>query len=46
MTALARVDLNGFILDACTLATICRLRLPHHVPPGFHGTWAPELASS
>jgi all-trans-8'-apo-beta-carotenal 15,15'-oxygenase len=35
-----------FILDARTLATVCRLRLPHHVPPGFHGTWAPGLASS
>lgn len=35
-----------FILDARTLATICRLRLPHHVPPGFHGTWIPGHASS
>ncbi|MBK9261352.1 MAG: carotenoid oxygenase family protein [Polyangiaceae bacterium] len=35
-----------FILDARTLDTVCRLRLPHHVPPGFHGTWAPAAASS
>lgn len=35
-----------FLLDARTLATVCRLRLPHHVPPGFHGTWVPERASS
>lgn len=28
-----------WILDARTLATVCRARLPHHLPPGFHGTW-------
>lgn len=33
-----------FILNARTLETVCRLRLPHHVPPGFHGTWVPGLA--
>jgi all-trans-8'-apo-beta-carotenal 15,15'-oxygenase len=27
------------VLDADTLASVCRLELPHHVPPGFHGTW-------
>jgi all-trans-8'-apo-beta-carotenal 15,15'-oxygenase len=35
-----------FILDAKTLDTVCRLRLPHHIPPGFHGTWVPGLAIS
>ena len=29
-----------FVLNARTLDTVCRMRLPHHVPPGFHGTWA------
>ena len=32
-----RTDLH--VLDPGTLATVCRLELPHHVPPGFHGTW-------
>jgi all-trans-8'-apo-beta-carotenal 15,15'-oxygenase len=27
------------VLDARDLHTICRARLPHHVPRGFHGTW-------
>jgi all-trans-8'-apo-beta-carotenal 15,15'-oxygenase len=35
-----------FLLDARTLDTVCRLRLPNHVPPGFHGTWVPGLAFS
>ena len=35
-----------FILNPRDLGTVCRLRLPHHVPPGFHGTWVPGLASS
>jgi all-trans-8'-apo-beta-carotenal 15,15'-oxygenase len=35
-----------FLLDARTLDTVCRLRLPHHIPPGFHGTWIPGLAIS
>ena len=30
------------ILDADTLDVVCRLELPHHVPPGFHGTWVPS----
>jgi carotenoid cleavage dioxygenase-like enzyme len=28
-----------YVLDADRLQTIARLPLPHHVPPGFHGTW-------
>lgn len=28
-----------YVLDAERLHTIARLPLPHHVPPGFHGTW-------
>ena len=32
-----RTDL--LVLDAATLVTRARLRLPHHVPPGFHGTF-------
>jgi len=34
-----RTDL--FVLAADSLETVCRLELPHHVPPGFHGTWVP-----
>ncbi|MCU0655162.1 MAG: carotenoid oxygenase family protein [Polyangiaceae bacterium] len=30
------------VLDASTLEEEARLALPHHVPPGFHGTWVPE----
>lgn len=29
------------VLDAATLEPVARLPLPHHVPPGFHGTWVP-----
>lgn len=35
-----RTDL--YVLRPGDLETICRLELPHHVPPGFHGTWAPR----
>ncbi len=28
-----------YVLDPGDLHTVCRLELPHHVPPGFHGTW-------
>ena len=28
-----------YVLRAEDLALVCRLELPHHVPPGFHGTW-------
>ena len=28
-----------WVLDASDLGTVCRLELPHHVPPGFHGTF-------
>jgi len=28
-----------YVLDAENLETVARLPLPHHVPPGFHGTW-------
>lgn len=27
------------VLRADDLSTVARLALPHHVPPGFHGTW-------
>ena len=29
------------VLDARTLETQATFGLPHHVPPGFHGTWIP-----
>jgi all-trans-8'-apo-beta-carotenal 15,15'-oxygenase len=32
-----RTDL--YVLRSNDLGTVCRLELPHHVPPGFHGTW-------
>lgn len=32
------------VLDAGDLSTVCTLRLPHHVPPGFHGTFVPADA--
>ena len=34
-----RTDL--LVLDADDLATVATLRLPHSLPPGFHGTWVP-----
>jgi all-trans-8'-apo-beta-carotenal 15,15'-oxygenase len=30
------------VLDAASLKVECRLRLPHHVPPGFHGVFVGE----
>ena len=39
-----RTDL--YVLAPGSLETLCRLELPHHVPPGFHGTWAPADVSS
>ena len=30
-----------FVLDAADLSTVCRARMPHHSPLGFHGTWVP-----
>ncbi|GAB3747077.1 carotenoid oxygenase family protein [Spirosoma pomorum] len=30
------------VADAGSLDTIARLRLPHNIPLGFHGTWLPE----
>ena len=29
------------IFDGKNLKRVCRLALPLHVPPGFHGTWVP-----
>ncbi len=31
-----------YILDARDLSTVCVAELPHHVPPGFHGTFVPS----
>jgi carotenoid cleavage dioxygenase-like enzyme len=28
-----------YVLDARAMEPICIARLPHHVPPGFHGTF-------
>ncbi|MBA3548392.1 MAG: carotenoid oxygenase family protein [Nannocystis sp.] len=33
------------VLDAADLRTVCRLRMPHHSPLGFHGTWVGALSS-
>ena len=33
-----------YILDARDLSTVCVAELPHHVPPGFHGTFVPSAA--
>ena len=32
------------VLDAADLSTVARARLPHAVPPGFHGSWVPTPA--
>jgi carotenoid cleavage dioxygenase-like enzyme len=32
------------ILDARDLSTVCVASLPHHVPPGFHGSFVPADA--
>jgi len=34
------------ILDAqhVSAGPVCTLRMPHHVPPGLHGSWTSELA--
>jgi all-trans-8'-apo-beta-carotenal 15,15'-oxygenase len=37
VSAHARTDL--VVLDATDLSVVCRGCLPHHLPPGFHGTW-------
>lgn len=37
--ASGRAELH--VLRADDLSTACRLGLPHHLPPGFHGTWVP-----
>lgn len=29
-----------WVFDASDLSCVCRLALPHHVPPGFHGTFS------
>lgn len=28
-----------WLVEPTSLATVARLELPHHLPPGFHGTW-------
>ena len=33
------------VLDAADLRTVCRLRMPHHSPIGFHGTWVAGLSA-
>ena len=33
------------VLDAADLRTVCRLRMPHHSPIGFHGTWVADLSA-
>jgi len=37
VAALHRTEL--LVLDAQRLTLLCRARLPHHLPIGFHGTW-------
>jgi all-trans-8'-apo-beta-carotenal 15,15'-oxygenase len=34
------------VLDARDLRRVCAARLPHHVPPGFHGIWVARRQSS
>ncbi|MCU0821373.1 MAG: carotenoid oxygenase family protein, partial [Spirochaetes bacterium] len=29
------------VLDAADLSTVCRAKLPHHQPQGYHGSWVP-----
>lgn len=31
------------ILHATTLADVARIRIPHVIPPGFHGNWLPGV---
>lgn len=35
-----------WVLDAGDLRTVCRLRLPQHLPPGIHGCWVPRPDST
>ncbi len=30
---------NLLVLNASDLSTVCRARLPHHQPQGYHGSW-------
>jgi len=32
-----------WIMDPGSLDVVCRLALPHRLPPGLHGTWVPPL---
>jgi carotenoid cleavage dioxygenase-like enzyme len=34
------------LLDATTLRTVARARLPHVLPPHFHGCWVPALGGA
>ena len=42
-----RADHTGeiWIVDADSLATVCRLGLPNPVPPPLHGVWLPDSVS-
>jgi all-trans-8'-apo-beta-carotenal 15,15'-oxygenase len=35
-----------WLLDAQSLDTVARLEMPHHLPPGFHGSWVPSGCSA